>query len=157
MATKDDLEKLRIATKEDLRRFEARLVNILSALGVRLGVVNESVYREGVKEILSEIGWRVEHIVITDVDGYVYGRPEEVEIDIVVSDNKVFLVEITAVVKRSDIDLVAKKAELYRRVKGVKPDKVMIISPFIHDKNPERIKAIASEIGVEIIYPRPEE
>ncbi|MEM0439510.1 MAG: hypothetical protein DJ555_02225 [Desulfurococcaceae archaeon] len=155
MATKDDLKAM--ATKEDLRKLETRLTNMISALGARWGIMSETAYREGLKEILTEIGWRVEHLVITDVDGYVYGRPEEVEIDIVIADNRIYLVELTSAIKRTDLDLIVRKAELYRKVKGVKPDRIILISPFIHDKNPERIKAIASEMGVEIIYPAPSE
>jgi hypothetical protein len=30
----------------------------------------------------------------------------------------------------------------------------MIVSPIIHDKNPERIVAIARNLRIEILYPR---
>ncbi|MEM1610872.1 MAG: DUF3782 domain-containing protein [Sulfolobales archaeon] len=146
-----------MATKNDLRRLSMRLENMVSALGARWGVINEEAYRAGLKEILQDMGWNVIHEVITDTEGHVYGRAEEVEIDIVISDGKIYLVEITSAVKRADLDVVRRKAELYERLKGVKLDKVIIISPFIHDKNPERIAAIARNLGIEIIYPRPSE
>ena len=155
MATKEELEKIRsiMATKDDLRRLE----NMVAGLGARWGVMSESAYREGLKEILRDAGWTVESLVVTDVKGIVYGRPEEVEIDIVVRDGKVYIVEITSALKRSDLAFISRKAKLYREAKGVEPDRIIVITPFIHDKNPDRIKAIAREMNIDIVYPHPPE
>ncbi len=155
LATKDELERIRkaMATKDDLRRLE----NIIAGLGARWGVMSESAYREGLKEILRDAGWTVESLVVTDVKGIVYGRPEEVEIDIVVRDGKVYIVEITSALKRSDLAFISRKAKLYREAKGVEPDRIIVITPFIHDKNPDRIKAIAREMNIDIVYPHPPE
>lgn len=93
-----------------------------------MGVINEETYRVGLKEMLHDIGWKVMHEVITDTEGYVYGRAEETDIDIVISCGKTYLVEITSAVKRADLDVVKRKAELYEELKGVKLDRVIIVS-----------------------------
>ncbi|MGC8597414.1 MAG: PD-(D/E)XK nuclease family protein, partial [Thermocladium sp.] len=46
-----------------------------------------------------------------------------------------------------------RKAELYEKATGVKPNKVIVITAFIHDKNPDLIIARAETLGVTILKP----
>jgi hypothetical protein len=151
MATKKDLEEM--ATKKDLEELR-RFVQIrLDALGARWGILNEEAFREGVASILRETGYKVERWIYMDKDGYVYGHPSTIDIDILVRNDTLILVEITSSVRRGDYIYVKRKAELYEMVESKKPAKIFIITPYIDDRSPDEIILRAREKGVEIITP----
>jgi Uncharacterized conserved protein containing a coiled-coil domain len=158
MATKQELEEVKkdiegikkvMATKQDIKTLEV----MISALGTRWGILAEDVFRKGIMELLSNTNWKVDREIIFDKEGIVYGYPSEVEIDVIISDGKVILVELTASLKRSDLVPFSKKKELYEKERGRKVSEVVVITPFIDDKNEERIIAIAKSLGIRIIKP----
>jgi len=159
-ATKEDLK--RFATKEDLKAFatkeelraEIRKLSIqITALGARWGVWSEEAFREGVRELLREAGYVVERWTYFDDKGQVYGYPSEVELDVVVKNGVTILVEIASAVRRGDLPYVKRKAELYERVSGRRVERVLLVSPFIHDKNPDFVRALARSLGIDIVSP----
>ena len=155
MATKKDLEELRgiVATKKDLEELR-RFVQIrLDALGARWGVLNEEAFREGVSAILREAGYTIRKWIYLDKEGYVYGHPSTIDIDVVIRDDVLILVEITSSIKRGEYNYVKRKAELYEKVEGKKPARIFVITPYIDDKDPNEIILRAREIGIEIITP----
>ena len=157
LATKQELEEIKkvMATKQDIEELK-RLIDLrLSALGARWGLVAEDVFRQGVAEILSEAGWNVSREVLLDKEGYVYGYPSPIEIDVVVKDGKVILVEITSWLKRESIAPLARKMEFYERVKGVRVSGVIVITAYIDEVDVDRIIAAANSYGIKVI--RPEE
>jgi len=171
VATKEEVKRLeeRMATKEDMKKLEERVAALeyrfdseirrleatITALGARWGVLSEEAFREGVRRLLAEAGWAVEKVLLFDREGYVYGEPSEVEYDVVVRDGKTFLVEITSALKRGDLPTLRRKREYFEKAKGVKVDAVFVVTPFIHDKVPERVKAMAKDMGIEVVYPTP--
>ncbi|WP_069808204.1 PD-(D/E)XK nuclease family protein [Vulcanisaeta thermophila] len=152
-ATKDDLRQF--ATKEDLKREIRRLENMITALGARWGIFSEDAFRQGLLEILKDAGWSVSQELIYDRDGYVFGEPSEVEISIVIKDGRVIMVELTSALKRGDLPIIKRKRELYEKLKGTTISNVYVITPFIHDKYPDRVKAMARDMGIEVVYPTP--
>jgi len=164
LATKDDLKKLeeKMATKEELRRVEASLRHdlrrvelALNALGARWGVLSEDAFRSGVRELLRDAGYTVERWVYYDDRGYVYGYPSEVELDVVVRDGGTFAVEITSALRRGDLQQIKRKVELFSAVTGRRVDAVYVITPFIHDRNPDAVIAVANAMGITVVWPRP--
>ncbi|MEM4423756.1 PD-(D/E)XK nuclease family protein [Pyrobaculum sp.] len=172
VATKEDLEKVRavMATKEELRSLEERLGKVekrldeidaqlrflairVEALGARWGVVSEEAFREGVRELLKEAGFVVEKWLYYDGEGFIYGYPSEVELDVVVRDGVTMAVEIASSLKRADLHAVRRKAELYEKATGRKVDRVVVITPYISDRNPPYVKAMAERLGVKIVTP----
>ncbi|MGC8544008.1 MAG: PD-(D/E)XK nuclease family protein [Vulcanisaeta sp.] len=155
MATKQDLEELRreMVTKQEFER-SLRLVFIrLDALGARWGVLSEDAFRDGVKEILKDAGYSIDRWLYYDADGYVYGYPSEVELDIVVKDGLTMAVEITSSLRRGDLNFIKRKVDLYTRITGKAVSKVMVITPFIMDRNPSYVKAMADKMGIRVITP----
>ena len=173
LATKQDIEELKrdLATKEDVKRVRQELDDIrkvmatkddirklditITGLGARWGIMNEDAFREGVRELLKDAGWKVSREVLYDKEGYVYGEPSDVEYDVVIRDGVVTLIEITSSLKRGDLPVIRKKRELYEKVKNVKVNLVYLITPFIHDRYPERVKAMARDMQIEVVYPTP--
>ncbi|MEZ0319900.1 MAG: DUF3782 domain-containing protein [Pyrobaculum sp.] len=171
LVTKEDLAKTEKSLSDSITRLEdrlerledrlekevKRLENMIAALGARRGVWSEETFRTGLLEILEEAGWKIKKELFYDTEGYVYGFPSEVEIDIVLRDGKIIMVELTAAAKRGDLPIILKKKEYYEKRTGAKVDAVYVITPFIHDKNPERVAAMFKEAGVKIVYPTPSE
>ena len=164
MATKEDLKRLeeRIATKEELRAVETSLREeirklwlALNALGARWGVFSEDAFRSGVRELLKDAGYIVDRWVYYDDKGYVYGYPSEVELDIIIKDGRTLAVEITSALRRGDLQQIRRKVELFSTVTGRRVDAVYVITPFIHDKNPDAVEAVASSMGIIVVWPKP--
>ncbi len=60
---------------------------MLGAMGARWGLMAEEAFRSGMAGILrDQFGWQVEHVLMMDADGVVFGRPDQVEIDIAIHD-----------------------------------------------------------------------
>jgi hypothetical protein len=174
LVSKENLRKLegKVATKEDLKRLEERATSIeertamlkeemrklwlaLNALGARWGVLSEDAFRNGVRELLRDVGYAVERWIYYDDRGYVYGYPSEVELDIIIRDGRTFAVEITSALKRGDLQQIKRKVELFSAVTGRKVDAVYVITPFIHDRNPDAVIAVANAMGITVVWPRP--
>jgi len=123
----------------------------ISALGARWGLMSEEAFREGLKGILEkEFGVRVERWSCYDDLGLVYGYPSMIDIDIAVKDNKILLIEIASHIKTSDIYEFKRKAELYKKKANRKPDRLLMVTPYIEEKALEAAKKHKIEIYTKI-------
>jgi len=78
----------------------------LDALGARWGILAESAFREGMRGIVERLfGGSVERWIHDDRDGFVFGYPATVEVDIVIRDGEHILVEIKSHVRKSDVGM----------------------------------------------------
>ncbi len=145
MVTKEEAKQF--ATKDDISKLE----NIINAIGARWGIMSESSFRNGIYEILKDIGWEIKNEIIYDREGYVYNEPSEIEIDIVIKDGNTMIIEIMSSLKRSDLPIIKKKTELYEKKNGVKVNQIIVITPFIHDKYQDQVIAMANSMGIKII------
>jgi hypothetical protein len=122
-------------TKEMNKGFEL-LRNAITALGARWGIFAEEAFREGMKGVIENLGfpsYEIKKWKTFDEEGYVFGYPHEVEVDIVIKDNKHFLIEIKSSVSDADVLKFKKIGELYEKKTGVKPQ-LIIISPYIREE-----------------------
>jgi len=139
---REDMNRLR----EDMIRGFELVERHISALGARWGLMAEDAFREGLRGLLDkELGFRVERWRAYDEMGMVFGYPSEVEVDVTVSDGKLILIEVSSHVRASDVFQFRRKAELYERVTGRKPDRLIIVTPYIDEKALEA----ARQLGVE--------
>ena len=138
-----ELAKLR---EEMMKGFDA-MNRRISALGARWGLESEEVFREGLRGILEkELGLKVERWTAFDETGSVFGHPSQVEVDVAVSNGKVMLIEVSSHVKQADVAALVKKAELYEKITGRRPDRLIVVTPFAEEKAMEA----ALKLGVEI-------
>jgi hypothetical protein len=130
----EEIAKLR----EDMNKGFQLVERHISALGARWGLMSEEAFREGLKGILEkEFKLKVEHWSSYDESGIVYGYPSLVEIDLAIHDGKIILIEVSSHVRPSDVALFKRKANVYERLTGNKPEKLMIITPYAEDKAKE--------------------
>ena len=140
-----DRELVRL--REDMNKGFELLRRHIDALGARWGLMAEEAFREGLRGILEEeLGLKVERWTGYDEEGLVYGHPSSVEIDVAIKNEKLILVELSSHARASDVAAFARKAELYARKTGKRPDRLVIVTPFAD----EGARRLASELGVEI-------
>jgi hypothetical protein len=173
VATKEELRAVETSLREEIRRVETslreeigkveeslredmrRLWLALNALGARWGVFSEDAFRSGVRELLRDAGYAVERWIYYDDRGYVYGYPSEVELDVIIRDGRTLAVEITSALKRGDLQQIRRKVEFFSTVTSRSVDAVYVITPFIHDRNPDAVIAVANAMGINVVWPKP--
>ena len=117
----------------------------LDALGARWGILAERAFREGMRRIVERLfGGSVERWIHDDREGFVFGYPATVEVDIVIRDGEHILVEIKSHVRKSDVGVLLRKGKLYKRVRGITP-RLVFVSPYID----EDARSDAEMLGIE--------
>ena len=136
-----------VRLREDMNRGFELMERHISALGARWGVMAESAFRESLRGFLErELGYRVEKWTVFDEAGKVYGYPSVVDVDITASDGKL----ISSHIKASDISTFRRKAELYTEKTGKKPDKLVIVTPYIDDRAVQAAKELEIEVYTKV-------
>lgn len=144
---REEMNKLR----EDMIEGFNLLRRHIDALGARWGIMSEEAFREGIRGLVEkELGLKAEKWVKLDMDGYVFGHPSIVEIDVVLQNEKIILVEVMSHARQSDIYIFKRKSELYEKVEGRKPMKLLLITPYIEEKALETAKQFGIEIYTKI-------
>ena len=145
-----EIEKLR---EDMMKGFElmdrriTRLENLISAIGARWGIMAEDAFRGGLRGILEkEFGVKVERWITIDEEGLVYGFKSVIEVDIAIKDGKTMLIEIFSSVDKSKVAAFLRKAQLYEKKTGIRPDRLIMVTPYAEDAAVEAAK----EVGVEV-------
>jgi len=146
---REDMNKLREdmnRLREDMNKGFELLRRHIDALGARWGLLAEESFRAGMVGVVERyFGGQVERWTYYDEEGFVFGFPSLVEVDMVISDKEHILVEIKSSVSRADVYEFWKVGQLYERIRGVKP-RLAIVSPFIR----EEAKKLAKELGIDV-------
>jgi hypothetical protein len=136
----EELTQAQIQTRKDLHAH-------LSAIGARWGMQTEESFRTAIQAILGEFaGLRVERFTAYDAEGEVFGRPDQIEIDVLVRDGQTILGGIKASMSRGDVYLLARKVAFYERRQGVKVDRTIIITPMLDP----RAQPVADALGIQV-------
>ncbi|MEM4382648.1 MAG: DUF3782 domain-containing protein [Candidatus Caldarchaeum sp.] len=143
----EELAKLR----EDMMRGFELMNRHLDALGARWGIMAESAFREGLRGVLErELGLVVEKWTAYDEDGYVYGYPSAVYIDVAVRDGKTILVEVKSHVRRSDVNEFRRKVEFYGLKTGKTAERKVIVTPYVEEEALEAAKQLEIEVYTKV-------
>jgi len=127
-ALREELQVLR----EDMQSGLKALDNKVVGLGARWGIMSEETFRSGLKGILTdELGLKVEHYQGYDEEGYVFGHPDQVELDLVVKDGLLIIIEIRSSMSKSDVYTFQRKIDFYEKAHDVEVNRKIILSPFI--------------------------
>jgi len=125
----EELAQAQKKTEEEFKKFRKDFHIHITALGSRWGLKTEASFRNGMREILKEIGYKVERFEVKDEEGVVFGYPEQIELDVIIRNDKVILVEIKSAVGRSDVYLFLKKCNFYEKHTGKDVSKKIFITP----------------------------
>jgi hypothetical protein len=139
----EEMNKLR----EDMTKGFELVNRHISAIGARWGIMAEDAFREGLRGILEkEFGVKVDRWIARDEEGLVYGFKSVIEVDIAIKDGKTMLIEIFSSVDKSKVAAFLRKAQLYEKKTGIRPDRLIMVTPYADE---DAIEA-AREVGVEV-------
>jgi len=146
-------EEQNLSLKEEQKAIRAMLKRLdefdsrLGALGARWGLHSEEAFRSALQGILEEsFGVQVINLREWDDTGEVFGRPDQVELDIIIYNSTLILCEIKSAVSKADVALFERKVQWYEQRHGRKADRRIVISP-LTDSRAERF---ARELGIEV-------
>ncbi|MCW3132214.1 MAG: DUF3782 domain-containing protein [Candidatus Methanospirare jalkutatii] len=137
----DTFQRRMDSFEETQKAFQRRL----DALGARWGILSEDAFRGSMWGIVERLfGGSVEHWIYEDSEGFVFGYPATIEVDLIIKDKEHILVEIKSHVRKSDVGVLLRKGKLYKRVRGITP-RLVFVSPYID----EDARSDAEMLGIE--------
>ncbi len=151
------LEELRRDREENSARIDRILDNIeamsqkhessIGALGARWGLRTEQSFRSGLKGILeSSFGVQVINVVEFDDEGEVFGRPDQVEIDVIILNGVLILCELNSSISKPEMYTFDRKVRFYEKHHKRKADRKLVISPMVDPK----ADGVAKKLGIEV-------
>jgi len=149
-----EIERLReeqIRLREDMRVGFESMRRHIDALGARWGIVSESTFRDGLRGILErEFGFKIEKWIKHDEDGFVFGYPSIIDIDVAIHDERVILIEIKSHVDKRDVYDLKRKSEFYRSAEGREPYRLIIVTPYADEEALEAARKLKIEIYTKV-------
>jgi len=146
-ALREEFQMEMKALRKDVQSELKALDNKVVGLGARWGIMSEEAFRSGLKGILKdELGLKVERYQDYDEEGYVFGRPDQIELDIVVKDGLLIVMEIRSSMSKGDVYTFQRIIEFYEKTHNVKVSRKIILSPFID----YRAVPAAQSLGMEM-------
>ena len=117
---------------DSIKKLDKKHDATIGALGARWGLHSESAFRKGLRAILEgSFGVKVERYEGYDREGTVFGRPEQIELDVIVHNGTLILCEIKSSMSKSELYTFWRKKNFYEEKHARKANRVMVISPMI--------------------------
>ncbi|NCJ06953.1 DUF3782 domain-containing protein [Synechococcales cyanobacterium C] len=131
----------------ELKRNDRRYDSTIGALGSRWGLYSEASFRNALKGILEE-SFEVQVLNITDFDdaGEVFGRPDQVELDLIIKNGVVIVCEIKSSLSKADMYTFDRKVAFYQQRHQRPVSRKLVISPMVDD----RALPVAETLGIEV-------
>ena len=132
---------------EEIALSRSRYEQGIGALGARWGVASEQSFREALKGILeNSFNVKILHINEFDDEGLVFGRPDQVEIDLIIKNGLLILCELKSSMSKSDMYTFQRKVEYYEKRHQRTVQRKLVISPMVHPS----ARQIAEHFGIEV-------
>ena len=105
----------------------------VGALGARWGIASEQSFRDALKGILEQ-SFGVEVLNVTEYDdaGEVFGRPDQVELDLIIKNGELIICELKSSMSKADVYTFARKVEFYEKRHQRQATRKIIITPMLH-------------------------
>jgi len=131
----------------ELQRQNRRYDSTIGALGSRWGLYSEASFRNALKGILEDsFGVEVFNLNDFDQEGEVFGRPDQVEIDIIVKNGLVIVCEIKSSMSKSDMYTFDRKVTFYQKRHQRTANRKLVISPMVSTN----AFPVAETLGIEV-------
>jgi len=131
----------------EIRRQDKRFDSTIGALGSRWGLASEASFRNALKGILQEsFGVEVLNLNLYDQEGEVFGRPDQVEIDLIIKNGLTIACEIKSSIDKAGMYSFGRKVDFYARHEQREIGRKIVISPMVDS----RALPVAEALGIEI-------
>jgi hypothetical protein len=143
----DENQKVINEMLAEIRALSRKHDSTIGALGARWGLHTEQSFRHALQGILQD-SFAVEVINVTEYDdeGEVFGRPDQVELDIIIVNGQLILAEIKSSMSKSDMYVFERKVRFYEKRHQRQANRAIVISPMVD----ERAKRVAQKLGIEV-------
>jgi len=101
-----------------------------------------------VEFILKDVGVAVKQYEGFDNEGIVFGRPDQIELDLIIKNGRIIVAEIKSSVSKADISIFEKKIAFYEKDTGERVTEKIIISPFI---DPRGARQLAQKLNIRLL------
>ncbi|HRC72578.1 MAG TPA: DUF3782 domain-containing protein, partial [Candidatus Competibacter sp.] len=141
------------ANQDDLRRLHEAIMaqalkhdRSIGALGSRWGMQSEAAFRNALAGILEKnFGVQVVNVTEYDDSGEVFGRPDQVELDVIIKNGLLLICELKSSIDKAGMYIFERKARFYEKRHQRKADRLIVISPMID----ARARRVAEKLGIE--------
>ncbi len=134
-------------TLEEIKQMNRKYNSTIGALGSRWGLFSEASFSNALAGILEEsFGVEVVNINDYDPDGMVFGRPDQVEVDVIIKNGLVIVCEIKSSMSKGDMYIFSRKAEFYQQKYQRNVNRKIVISPMVDPK----ALPVAKSLGIEV-------
>ena len=118
----------------------------IGALGSRWGLQSEQAFRDALAAILEQ-SFDVQVVNVTEYDdtGEVFGRPDQIELDVIVKNGLLLICELKSSIDKAGMYSFERKARFYERHHKRQADRLIVISPMID----ARARKVAERLGIE--------
>ncbi len=133
---------------ESIRKLDKKYDQTLGALGTRWGLHSEDTFRNAISGILQEFPSGVEVIHVNEFDdsGEVFGRPDQIELDLIIRNGQLLIAEIKSSMSRGDMYLFERKARFYEKRHQRMAQRLIVISPMVDNK----AQQVAAKLGITV-------
>ena len=123
-----------------------RVDRSIGALGARWGMQSEAAFRNALAGILEDsFGVTVRNVSEFDDTGEVFGRPDQVELDIIIKNGVLLILELKSSIDKAGMYSFERKARFYERHHDRKAHRLIVVSPMIDP----RAVPVAKTLGIE--------
>ncbi len=121
--------------------------SMVGVLGAKCGIRAESPFHDDLIKLMEE-NFDVTVLNINEYDdqGEVFGRPDQVELDIIIIDSILIICEIKSSISKGDMYLFQKKARFYEKRHNRTAKHLIAISPMVDEK----ARKLAGELGIKV-------
>jgi hypothetical protein len=143
----DKMQEQTDQTLAEIQKANRKYDSAIGALGSRWGLHSEASFRNALKGILeTSFGVEVLNLNDFDHDGEVFGRPDQVEVDVIIKNGSVILCEIKSSMSKPDMYIFDRKVTYYEKHHHRTVDRKLVISPMVD----QRAIPVAENLGIEI-------
>ncbi|BAP55612.1 hypothetical protein THII_1315 [Thioploca ingrica] len=119
----------------------------IGALGARWGIQAESAFRNALAGILEKsFGVEVVNVNEYDDQGEVFGRPDQVELDVIIKNGLLIICEIKSSIDKAGMYIFERKVRFYEKRHQRQANRLLVISPMVDSK----AQPVADRLGIEV-------
>ena len=134
-------------TLAEIRAQNRRHDQSIGALGARWGIASEESFRAALKGILEDsFGVEVLNVNEYDDEGLVFGRPDQVELDIIIKNGTLILCELKSSMSKAGMYTFDREVRFYEKRHQRTASRRIVISPMVDGK----ARAVAESLQIEV-------
>jgi hypothetical protein len=141
-------------TREEFRRVHEALMlqakkheRSIGALGSRWGLQSEVAFRNALAGILEQsFGVQVLNVNEYDDTGEVFGRPDQVELDVIIKNGLLIICELKSSIDKAGMYIFERKVRFYEKHHQRQANRLIVISPMVD----ARARKVAETLGIEV-------